>query len=112
MDNQGQGQWSDVWKFSKIATSISEYSKKSFLAYNFPNPFSESTVIHFEVKSKKHVLIDVVDIFGKKISFLMDKVLEKGEYDLYLNGLTLKMGIYVCRIRQGEVCKYLKIIKI
>jgi len=70
---------------------------------NYPNPFSSSTTIEFELEKPEKVEISIVNQFGQ----IVDQFMHHGESGL--NRFTwaagsLPVGIYICRITTN--CKY------
>lgn len=71
-------------------------SKDNFSAknlYNYPNPFSESTMISFEVGTKSSVTLSV---YYKRmlVTILVDSRLDAGEYSVVFNSGKLPAGTY------------------
>jgi hypothetical protein len=58
----------------------------SYLKQNYPNPFSYSTTIDFELPSKSQVNITVYDMSGKRVRLLIDDTKLAGTYSLTWDG--------------------------
>ena len=69
---------------------------EEFKAY--PNPFSSSTNISYELLNNSHVRVQVFDINGKLISTLMDKDQQRGNHIVFYSPDGLPDGIYIYRI--------------
>jgi hypothetical protein len=85
-------------------TSPSNFS----LEQNYPNPFNPTTTISFKIPQKSKVLLEIFDIFGKRIKTLIDDELETGTYKVEWNGRDekgnpLSSGIYIYRLSTGKV---------
>lgn len=53
-----------------------------YLGQNYPNPFSDKTVIKYCVGNKSRVQITIYDSDGNKIEKLVDEVMEPGTYQV------------------------------
>jgi flagellar hook assembly protein FlgD len=109
-------------QFDKIVASIekldlmtdvdlenNETSPLNFsLEQNYPNPFNPTTTISFKIPQKSKVLLEIFDIFGKRIKTLIDDELKTGTYKVEWNGRDekgnpLSSGIYIYRLSAGKV---------
>ena len=68
---------------------------------NHPNPFSQHTLITYELAHPGEVLLDIVDIAGKRIETLVSGYQLPGKYQLEWKPADLQAGIYLCRIVSG-----------
>ena len=59
---------------------------QSILNQNYPNPFSGSTQIQFEISESKLIIIEICDFSGNKVKTLMSKTYPKGKYSLTWDG--------------------------
>ena len=80
---------------------------KTALAQNFPNPFNPSTYIKYTLKSTANVVIEIYNAKGQKIKTYMEGKKNKGEYQIYWNGLDSKSkpvssGIYFFKMRADD----------
>lgn len=64
------------------------------LGQNQPNPFSESTAIHFALPTAGQTKLYVTDVLGREVMSLVDDRLESGTHSFDINGKTLNAGIY------------------
>ncbi len=88
-------------------TSVSEEESEQIadefkLLQNYPNPFNQGTVISFVLPVQSHVVIEVYDILGKKVTTIVDEVFEKGTSRINWNAYGLTSGTYIYRLRAGE----------
>ncbi|MCX6246539.1 MAG: agmatine deiminase family protein [Bacteroidetes bacterium] len=85
---------------SELYTSIAGTSGKgnSLRLYNYPNPFTGSTSIHYQLKERTTVKLEVMNTVGKEVAVLAASVQDAGEYTLSFNAGTLPAGIYYLRI--------------
>ncbi len=80
----------------------------NFLIRNYPNPFQLSTTISYSLVKSGHVRIEIYDMFGRKLSTLVEGMKEKGHHTVEWvakndNGHNLKGGLYLARIFTGNM---------
>ncbi len=102
-----------IWQYNTLNSVIPVPSPPiTSLSQNFPNPFSESTVIGYSVAGHEHVKIEVYDLLGAKVKTLVDETLSSGYYSVPFSNETLADGIYYCRMICGDVNQVVKMISI
>ncbi len=69
------------------------------LSQNYPNPFNPETKIHFSVKERCHVSLQIYNVLGQKIRTLANKQYEPGMYRINFNSKGLTSGIYFYTIQ-------------
>lgn len=69
---------------------------------NYPNPFSTSTEIQFEISEARHTRVTLFNVLGKEVEVLLDKVILPGKHQLQIEGSTLPAGLYFYRIDSGR----------
>lgn len=95
-----------------LSASLSEFSLKQ----NYPNPFSSSTTIKFEVPKKTNVNLEIYDFLGKKVAVLIEgKSYEAGNYSvvwdgLNYNGEVASNGVYFYKLSTSEFTKSLNMV--
>jgi hypothetical protein len=75
--------------------------KEFALSQNFPNPFNPSTTINYSLVKQGHVKITVYNLFGSKVSVIVDENKPAGNYAVHFNGSSLASGIYFYRLESG-----------
>jgi len=73
-----------------------------YMAQNYPNPFSESTNISFNLAKGCKVRIDIYNIQGQNICTLLDDVMDAGEYEITFNAGNLPGGLYFYKVNAGD----------
>lgn len=75
------------------------------LAQNFPNPFNPSTVIRFNVGTQDlaslQIRLSVVDMTGREVAVLIDRVMPAGEHSVTFDALELPSGVYLYVMESG-----------
>lgn len=69
------------------------------LYQNFPNPFSSSTQIRFDLKQDSRVALTVYDVLGRRVKTLVDKSLKARTYYIDFAGKNLSSGVYFVRLK-------------
>jgi hypothetical protein len=72
------------------------------LRQNYPNPFSTSTLIHYELPERTNVILKVYDVFGREVSTLFEGEQNGGKYEVEFNGVNLPSGIYFYQLQAGD----------
>ena len=83
-----------------------------YLSQNYPNPFSEKTIIKFCVAYKTKATLEVFDSEGKMIERLLDEEKEAGTYEVTWNARSLSSGVYYYQLKAGAYVETKKMLKI
>jgi hypothetical protein len=89
--------------------------KENNLIFNYPNPFTSSTTIDYQIIENSKVSITIYDGQGKLISILVDEVQSPGRYKAEWNGYDGSgnlsgSGIYICKMISGDFRKSIKML--
>ena len=76
------------------ATGVDELTGNTFQSSNFPNPFSESTTITYNVLAKSAVTIIVFDSKGNLIEKLVNTISDSGSYKVVFSTKDFLAGVY------------------
>jgi hypothetical protein len=88
-----------------------ELPRSLVLGQNYPNPFNPSTTISFDLPegsaTDRHVVVEVYSVRGKRVSQLVDALLEAGQHRVAWNGTDdrgepLPSGVYIYTLRVGD----------
>jgi parallel beta-helix repeat protein len=87
------------------------------LFHSFPNPFSQDTLIHYDLANNDDVLVDIFDLAGQHLVTLLNEQQVEGSHELLWNGRdkngqSLPSGIYFCRLRTPSTDQINKMIRI
>lgn len=84
----------------KQQTSVEEAitPDQIWLSQNYPNPFTHSTSIAFHLSKSSHVTLEVLDLFGRKITTLVDEEKESGRHTVSFKASALPAGLYIYRL--------------
>ncbi len=72
------------------------------LDQNYPNPFSTSTTISYEISNASDVSIEVTDITGKQILMLNEGNKPAGKHQVSITADQLNSGVYFYTIQAGD----------
>lgn len=84
------------------------------LYQNRPNPFNASTEIRFNVPFREKVRIEIYSLIGERLTVLADAEYGAGSYTVFWDGTaarggTVGSGIYLCRMKAGNVVRMCKL---
>ena len=79
---------------------------------NYPNPFSQSTTIKFQVCEYQRVSLKVYNLNGQEVGSLIDKVILPGIYEATWDATGMKEGVYVYRLEVGDYVESRKLVLI
>lgn len=72
----------------------------SFL--NYPNPFTDRTIIEFELPKSSKVTIDVLNILGQTVDTIIEASFPRGRHTVEWTPLGISSGIYFYRIQTNS----------
>jgi len=75
---------------------------------NFPNPFTTSTILTYNLPQQSEVQAALYSLDGKLLSHLFQATQLAGLHRYQVNTSSLESGIYICRFRVGDTEKTLK----
>ncbi len=81
---------------SKGTEEVSPVHSRYALDQNYPNPFSGSTRISFEIPHSERVSLKIFTIFGVEIAELGGRVYDPGKHELEFDAGNLPEGPYIC----------------
>jgi hypothetical protein len=91
----------------------------SILKQNIPNPFSESTVIRWQVPVESRqsavgsqIVIKVYDFMGKEVRTLADAGIAPGEHQVTFDAKGLPAGVYFYQLHAGSSVRTKKMVLI
>lgn len=73
------------------------------LKANYPNPFTSTTTIPFELVEETEVKLTIWNMIGQKVATLVDGVREAGEHDdVRWNASNMPSGMYIARLEAED----------
>ena len=80
------------------------------LYQNYPNPFTPGTRISFRLEKNTRVTLEVLNILGQKVATLVEGYKPAGEYNIDFDAGDLSSGVYVYRLKSGQVSQSRKML--
>ncbi len=92
-------------------TSINDYQADGNSVSAYPNPFSTSTILEFNLLSTNSVSINIVDVTGRIV-----KLIHKSNFQIGKNQITIDLsdvtsGIYFCEVKSNGSLETYRLIK-
>ena len=81
-----------------ILRNITDNISETPYITNYPNPFSNSTIIEYSVIESSEVILKVYNMIGQEITSLVNTSQDKGIYQVTFNGENLPGGMYIYKI--------------
>ncbi len=79
-------------------------STKTEILSNYPNPFSESTKIYFNVDKSSSILLELYDVLGNKVETLLEAKAKPGKYEFEYKPKKISQGNYfIVYTAKGEI---------
>lgn len=92
-----------VWRFTtEYPEGLMLNQDKLVLASNYPNPFTLSTTIEYELKTQNEVMLTVYTIMGGEIANLVNEKQTAGKYFVRFDASDMDNGIYIYRLKVGS----------
>jgi len=77
----------------------------------YPNPFSQSTKIYYELREKAQVTLSIWSLQGQQLQLLVNGVRDPGNYQVTFDARKLSAGTYFYRLQVGNQIKVGKLLK-
>jgi hypothetical protein len=92
------------WTFAVVSTDPTSQPGLFTLAQNYPNPFTGSTTIDFEIEEAGYVTLRVFDVLGRQVAVVIDGTLPADSHTARLDAGSLATGTYVYTLElNGQV---------
>jgi hypothetical protein len=91
-----------VFRVEENRQEKGEVPKESALEPHYPNPFSPSTTIRFELPHASNVSLKVYDLLGQEAMTLVEEEKSAGFYEVRFNAQNPSSWMYVYRLRAGD----------
>ena len=82
--------------------SEEEGTNETLLAAISPNPISNSTTISFSLSQSQKISLKILDVSGRLVSTLADKIFEAGRNELVWNADDVNAGVYFLQFQSAE----------
>jgi hypothetical protein len=71
----------------------------------YPNPFNSECRILYDIPERTHVLIEVFNVLGQKVSTLVNEIKEPGRYGVNFDASKLSSGTYFYSLKTDRYSK-------
>jgi len=85
-------------------------TSNSQLLWSEPNPFSDRTMVRYQVCKSGPVIISVMDIQGKTVSKPVNRIHEPGDYHLIIERGSFEPGIYFLNLVTGDQSETIRMV--
>ncbi len=86
-----------------IPSSVENSEEKIFISLsNYPNPFNESTIIHFHLHRAQNIRLHVFNLKGQLVTTVIDGFREKGDHYTRFSVNDYASGVYFYRLSTME----------
>lgn len=65
----------------------------------YPNPFNPRCIIPFNIDTQSRVVMDIMDLSGRKVRTLANEIYSPGSHKIEINEPSLRSGVYFLRVR-------------
>lgn len=101
-----------TWGLGIGAKSDENISDEILLYPNYPNPFNNTTAIHFYLKKRSKAKLEIYTMVGQKVSTILNDEQFVGDHFILWNATGLNSGIYYIYLSTAENSKVQKCVLI
>ncbi|MEP2446338.1 MAG: T9SS type A sorting domain-containing protein [Balneola sp.] len=91
---------------------LTDIPNETTLGQNYPNPFNPTTTIPFSLKEAVNVEITIYNMLGQKVTSLVNEKFSAGNHFATWDASSLASGMYIYRLKAGNVVKTKKLMLI
>ncbi len=88
--------------YSSIVSAVIGAGIQFTLDQNFPNPFSNETVIRFSLPQTSRVNLSVFDMYGRLVRLVVNESRDAGTHAVNVHTGTLSPGLYYYKLQAGN----------
>ncbi len=87
---------------TKVEKTDNDIPESFVLSQNYPNPFNPSTTISFSIPEATNVKLEVFNALGERITTVVNKELQSGNYNVRVNMSAYASGMYIYRLTSNK----------
>jgi hypothetical protein len=118
-----QGGWEEIknlvyykkgeeeWGTPNPVVGITELKTQQNYLNTFPNPFTTSTTIEYELKEISNIQFTIYNVIGEVVYMTEDRMMTKGKHNFIWSTEGLSEGLYYAVLRSEEGVAVVKMIK-
>lgn len=103
VNRRGNNVYVDEFKLTNWATGLEDKRKEDINFTVFPNPMNQTSTLSFELPQSGLVRITLLDLTGKELKTLENRVLSSGKQELTFSANDIKSGMYILRFETDEL---------
>jgi len=88
--------------FKQASSTAGSLPSDYAISQNYPNPFNAITIINYELPVASYVKLEVYNLFGQKVTTLVDSKQEAGYRSVVWQASEVSSGVYFYRLTAGE----------
>jgi hypothetical protein len=85
-----------------LATNVLKIDNEDIKFDIYPNPAHDQTHFHYSLRTTSLVKLQIYDLSGREVAFLINQIQASGEHDLNFSTTNLPSGIYSCQFTVGN----------
>lgn len=85
-----------------LPTSVDKFQVEGLELKTYPNPFSSTTMISYNLPSDGKVSISIYNVSGALVAQLVNEQQSIGEHEIVFDAANLSSGIYFCKVQMGS----------
>lgn len=85
-----------------LPLGINSISNRMEPLQNYPNPFSENTMISFSLQESGHASLKIFDLTGREVSTLLNDNLIAGKHSISISAEDLTAGAYLLKLQTRQ----------
>lgn len=90
----------------KLVTTGAElpalFPQSAQLSQNYPNPFNPRTMIRYSLAEPGFVSVEVYDMLGTRVSTLVSRFEQAGDFQVEWDAEDQPSGVYFCRLQTAR----------
>jgi len=94
-----------------IGVGLQQYKTKEVNINLYPNPFTTSTTIEYELTEPSHVQLTIYNSIGETIHVAVDRMMPQGKHSFIWTADRLPEGLYYAVLRREEGVSVVKMVK-
>jgi len=97
----------ELESLGRVSTARHSIEPESFtLHQNYPNPFTESTLLRYSLPQDMHTRLTVYNALGQQVTTLIDDYMPAGLHEVSFEARSLPNGLYLYRLQMQNQVLY------
>jgi aminopeptidase N len=91
------------WVLKKVINTNDNLPTECVLQQNYPNPFNAGTTIQYLLRTRSDVTLKIYDMLGRELETLVNTMQDAGIHEVRWIPKSIASGVYVYRLKAGDV---------